>query len=391
MIAEPEPAPALSRDSAPAAPTTPATTATTATAVRRVESLTGLRFFAAVAVVLCHVGGSFSFVDHAVVADGYGYVGVTFFFLLSGFVLTWSCTGQAARRFWWLRISRIWPAACLMMVFAFTVIADKESIPGPGGHLAELALVQAWSPDQSVYFGGNGVEWSLSAELFFYALFPFAAAGLARLRGRGLATTAAATLLVLGLVPLIASTCGLSASLYYWLFFVFPPYRFGEFLLGMILARAVLLGLRAPRPALTASVGAAGAAVVLWSITRYTIESGVLVQRPDVALLFIPFFALLLWGCVSMELAGRRPWLATKPMLRLGEWSFALYLVHKPTFIFTSRWSWWHNHGGYSAVLMFAAYLALAVCVAACLCLFVERPIERRLRHLRIGNRPARV
>lgn len=363
----------------------PASAEQAAARPRRVDSLTGLRFFAAVAVVLCHVGGSFLFFRHVTVADGYGYVGVTFFFLLSGFVLTWSCTGQAARRFWWLRLSRVWPLSFIMMVFAFTVIANKENIPGPVGHVADLLLLQAWSPTQKVYFGGNGVEWSLSAELFFYALFPFAAAGLAKLRGRGLATTAAATLLVLGLAPLIASMRGMSASTYYWLFFVFPPYRFGEFLLGMILARAVVLGIRSPWPATTAVVGAAGSVAAMWSITRYTIDTGAAVQRPDVALLFVPCFALLLWGCVSGELAGRRSWLASRPMLRLGEWSFALYLVHKPTFIFTSRWSWWHNHGGYSAVLMFAAYLSLAVCVAGCLCLLIERPVERRLRRLRVG------
>jgi len=375
MLAEPNTAPTVSQSAA--AP---------AAVPRRLGSLTGLRFFAAVAVVLCHVGGSFSFVDHAVVADGYGYVGVTFFFLLSGFVLTWSCTGQAAPRFWWLRFSRVWPAACLTMVFAFTVIADKENIPGPVGHVAELALVQSWSPEQKVYFGGNGVEWSLSAEFFFYALFPFVAAGLARLRGRGLATTAVVTLVVLGVTPVIATSCGISASLYYWLFFVFPPYRFGEFLLGMLLARAVLLGARAPWPAWTAGVGALGTAAVMYALTRHTIDTGVYTQRPYVALLFIPFFLLLFWGCVSTEMAGRRTWLATKPMLRLGEWSFALYLVHKPTFIFTNKWGWWHNHGGYSAVLSFAAFLALAVCVAACLCLFVERPVERTLRRLPVGK-----
>lgn len=129
----------------------------------------------------------------------------------------------------------------------------------------------------------------------------------------------------------------------------------------------------------------------MYSLTRYTIDTGVAVQRPYVALLFIPFFLLLFWGCVSTELSGGRSWLATKPMLRLGEWSFALYLVHKPTFILTQQWGWWHNHGGYSAVLSFAAFLALAVCVAACLCLCVERPIERRLRRLPVGKRPARA
>lgn len=353
------------------------------TRVPRLDSLTGLRFFAAVAVVLCHVGGSFLFYSGVTVTDGYGYVGVSFFFLLSGFVLTWSCTGQTARRFWWLRFARVWPVSFVVMAFALTVIAALENTPGPVGRVLDLLLLQAWSPDQSVYFGGNGVEWSLSAELFFYALFPFVAARLATLRGRGLAITVAATLGVLGIAPLIGSLLHISATMYYWLFFVFPPYRFGEFLLGMALARLVMLGHRAPRPALTALAGLAGTAAALWFVTGFTLRTGTQVQRPDVALLVIPCFATLLWGCASGELAGSRWWLTARPMLRLGEWSFALYLVHKPTFLFTSNgFGWWQNDGGLPAVLWFAVYLSLAAGLAAAVSLLVERPVERRLRRI---------
>ena len=350
----------------------------------RVDSLTGLRFFAAVAVVLCHVGGGFVFVSGVTVADGYGYVGVTFFFLLSGFVLTWSCTGQAPRRFWWLRFSRVWPLACVMMIFSLTVISTQEKMPGLVGRVADVLLLQSWSANQQVYFGGNGVTWSLSAELFFYAMFPFVSMRLVKLRGRGLAVTALVTLAVLAGAPLIGSAFRVSAAMYYWLFFVFPPYRFGEFLLGMVLARAVMLGFRAPKPVLTTLAGLVGSAAAIWFVTWFTLRTGTQVQRPDVALLVIPCFVLLLWGCASGELAGRRSWLTSRPMLRLGEWSFALYLVHKPTYLPTSHWGWWHNQGGIAAVLWFAAYLAAAVCVAAALSTLIERPVERRLRRLAV-------
>ncbi len=80
------------------------------------RSLTSLRYFAALAVLLTHVNPYFLSNRWQQVALSYGYIGVSFFFLLSGFVLTWSCAEQPARRFWWNRFARIWPLQALMMI-----------------------------------------------------------------------------------------------------------------------------------------------------------------------------------------------------------------------------------------------------------------------------------
>jgi peptidoglycan/LPS O-acetylase OafA/YrhL len=53
----------------------------------RLPSLTGLRIFGSVAVGLCHVGNGFANAPSLTVAAAYGYAGVSFFFMLSGFVL----------------------------------------------------------------------------------------------------------------------------------------------------------------------------------------------------------------------------------------------------------------------------------------------------------------
>ena len=108
--------------------------------------------------------------------------------------MAWSDTPQSVRRFWWLRFARIWPLQFVMMAFAYTAISSHVKSPGPLGHVAQLLLLQAWSPDNPTYAGGNGVTWSLSVEMFFYLVFPLAIALLRRLRGRGLAVTAAVAL-----------------------------------------------------------------------------------------------------------------------------------------------------------------------------------------------------
>jgi peptidoglycan/LPS O-acetylase OafA/YrhL len=356
----------------------------------RLDSLTGMRFFAALVVVLIHVGGQFASARWLLTADNFGYIGVSFFFLLSGFVLTWSCARQPTRRFWWLRVARVWPAQFLLALVALTVLAAQERIPGTLlGKAEDLLLLQAWSRNEQVYYGGNGVSWSLSAEMFFYLLFPLAIVLLRRLRGRGLLATAAVTVAVMALAPLVATWIGVSAATYSWLFFVFPPYRFAEFLLGMVLARAMLLGLRIPAPGWTWLGAALGLAAAVCWLVELSLHTGTAIQRPFVALLMLPFFALLLLAGATRDLQRRRWWLSSWQLLRLGECSFALYLVHKPVFLLTSRWSWWDNPGGVWGLASFVAFLALAVAVAAVIHYLLEKPIERGLRRLPVGMRSA--
>ena len=379
------PEPVINSASAPAPE--PAASVPSDLRTARLGSLTGMRFFAALPVVLIHVGGQFVQAPWLNTANSYGYIGVSFFFLLSGFVLTWSCSGQPARRFWWLRLARVWPAQCLMAIIAMTLLASQEQIPGAPGKVAEIVLLQAWSPDQKVYYGSNGVSWSLSAEMFFYLLFPLVIIPLSRLRGRGLTITAVATLAILAGAPLIAAAENMSGAMYSWYFFVFPPYRFGEFLLGMVLARAMMLGLRVPAPTWVWLGAAAGLGAAIWKMTASTLN-GYGFQRPFVALIVLPFFALLVASGATLDLRGRRWWMNSWLLLRLGEWSFALYLVHKPTFLLTSRWHWWDSSGGLHSLLAFIMFLSLAVAVAAALHYLVEKPIASRLRHVSIGRGP---
>ncbi len=354
----------------------------------RLPSLTGLRIFGSVAVVLCHVGNGFANSAPLNVAAAYGYAGVSFFFMLSGFVLAWSyVAGQPVRRFWWQRFSRIWPLQMLVMVFAWTVLAADERIPGTLGHIAEALLIQSWFPDSRIYAGGNGVTWSLSNEMFFYLLFPLAMVLLRRLRARGLAVVAAVTLAVMVGPPLVllAAHVALPDYLYYWLFFVFPPYRFCEFLLGMVLGRAMVLGWRVPAPIASCLAATAGIAWVVWAITIYTVRSGSAVPRPFVALLAVPFFAWLLLASATRDLRPGRWWLGSRPLQLLGGWSYALYLIHAPTLVVTSPLGWWNNPGGLWGLADFLGYLALTLAVAAALHHLVEKPIERRLRRIPVG------
>jgi peptidoglycan/LPS O-acetylase OafA/YrhL len=155
----------------------------------------------------------------------------------------------------------------------------------------------------------------------------------------------------------------------------------------MLLARAVQLGVRIPAPAFVWGFGALGLGGVICGLTAYTRSVGIGVQRPYVALWVLPCFALMLAAGASRDVRTGRWWLGSRPMLRLGEWSFALYLVHKPVFLLTNPWGWWGMPRGLKSLEAFIVYISLAVAVAAALHYLIEKPIEHALRRLPVGRR----
>jgi len=124
-----------------------------------------------------------------------GYVGVSFFFVLSGFILVYTCQGRSVNpvKFWRTRFARIYPAyifSLLLMAPWFFYAATKLKFPlfaWATGHLKSatilvVALLQAWVPGNALAW--NSVCWSLSVESFFYLLFPLLLFVFAR-RSRG--------------------------------------------------------------------------------------------------------------------------------------------------------------------------------------------------------------
>jgi peptidoglycan/LPS O-acetylase OafA/YrhL len=352
----------------------------------RLHTLTGMRFLAALPIVFLHVGSNFFGLSTLRAAFGYGYIGVSFFFVLSGFVLTWSTSDMPARRFWWLRFARIWPAQALVaaMVFVF-LIQDRP--PDWPGRAADFLLVQSWWPSSDVYFGGNGVSWSLSCEAFFYLAFPALVIGIRRLDHRGLAVVGAGLLAMLAIAPAVGEWLGLSQQVMYWLFFILPAYRLLEFLLGMILARAVQCGFRVPHPRVAAVVSGTVLAGLVAFLVWATSNFGWYPSRPWVALLFLPVFASLVLAGATADIVGAASWLTSRPLQWLGATSFGLYLVHQPLFRITQSWGWWPTRHDLVGVLAFAAFLAVAVAVAGLLHHLVEKPLERRLRAIPVGLR----
>lgn len=134
----------------------------------KLDQLIGLRFFAAMLVVLHHCNDLFGI--HIV---NFNWLSVTFFFILSGFSLTLVYPSlenfTKIKKFWLSRIARIWPAYLFSFALGFYLVPYHwETLKA----LPNLLLLQSWIPFSAYYFSYNPVCWSISVEVFFYTVFP---------------------------------------------------------------------------------------------------------------------------------------------------------------------------------------------------------------------------
>ncbi|MGD0472533.1 MAG: acyltransferase [Candidatus Velthaea sp.] len=297
--------------------------------------LTSLRFFAALAVFFSHTPVTWTL--NAIF--GIGYTGVGFFYLLSGFILTYRYYGDfagglstlAAHRFYLARIARILPVylTTMLLMLAFMAVCGGKYWSGVATQVrlaevvAQTALVQSWIPVDAVYLGLNGQAWSVSAEMFFYALLPVVlwfATWLTRAARPPTILLAAAALwaLLFGV-----ELCHRGPASFYW-FYVFPPIRLPEFTIGILLGIAFL-----KRPAISRAglQPTTSELLVVGGVILATLVSPAFPASVRFSALSLPFSAALI--AVFARQGGTISRLLSAPaFVRLGEISFAFYLVH---------------------------------------------------------------
>jgi peptidoglycan/LPS O-acetylase OafA/YrhL len=243
---------------------------------------------------------------------GAGVTGVSFFFILSGFVLAWSARGHdRPQKFWLRRIARVYPVHLVTGLAALLLIWQQspDLLPSAGPLVANLLLVHAWWLDTRFNQSLDPVSWSLACEAFFYALFPAIFAALRRMRVHALWTVAGLSLAVIFIVPFFVERA---------IMHFFPLTRLAEFVLGVALAGLVRNGrLRRPGLGLATAVTVAG----------YALASSIHTQHRYAACTVIGF-ALLITAAATADIEGRRSVLAHWAVVRLGELSFAFYMVH---------------------------------------------------------------
>lgn len=185
---------------------------------QELKLLTGLRGIAAWWVVLYHIRGAMPWLPSSVQHGlSYGYLGVDFFFLLSGFVIwisahrDFEASGWGAYApFMWRRIARITPLYFLILGGAILLALALQSAGSADDRLFiwsdlpyHLAMIQAWGFIDPLHW--NVPAWSISTEMAAYLVFPLLAWP-TRLFGRNHWASALFFLLLCGAIHLYFSS-----------------------------------------------------------------------------------------------------------------------------------------------------------------------------------------
>lgn len=119
------------------------------------------------------------------IIEQFGTLPVSFFFILSGFVMTLGYDDKIGspsfqyKSYIIKRIKRIFPlnifclVLMLMITISLDILAHSFDINTYLLYIVDVFLIQAWIPIKTVYFSGNAVAWFLSSMLFCYLAFPW--------------------------------------------------------------------------------------------------------------------------------------------------------------------------------------------------------------------------
>jgi peptidoglycan/LPS O-acetylase OafA/YrhL len=358
----------------------------------RLPALTSLRFFAAFHVVIFH------FLAMQILRgpawyqklSSIGYVGVTFFFVLSGFILVYTYAGRPMilKDFWRARFARVYPAYAFSLVitgpwFFFAVLTmDIPFFAWAKAHLKltsglVVTLLQAWVPQAALSW--NPVAWSLSVEAFFYLLFPFLLVFLMRRSQPQLFLIAAgswlATLALSGLYVLrnpdhltVVNADVLGASWLNALKFN-PLARLPEFLLGMACGFLFLRSQRESKlalPLVLSGIAAFAAVVGFSNVIPYPILHTALLG---------PAFAAIVYGFALRPRWGA--FLENRLLVLCGDASYSLYLLHSMII-----GTFFHDRTGqvvHQTFLGVFVFALIAITISALVYRFIEEPARRKL------------
>ena len=353
----------------------------------QIPALTGLRFVAALMVMFGHTMGFYSgFGQIAYNAlSGFANMGMSLFFVLSGFVITYnyptlgSLRADELKRFAVARVARIYPL--YLAVLALNVAIWTAGNVTPVGLLAHLTLTQDWfmhtvnGVPLISQFQNAHVAWSISAEWFCYLLFPAICLLLAR-TPRPLLAAVTVWLVLATFMYWIHGARPEGGKFIEWLGYYSPYARLGEFVIGCL---TCLLSARLPAPGrgerrfvapLLVSAAVAWLAIAdEWFAT----PGGILSTYRWVAG-YTPGAAVLIFCCARYG----GSWLGDRWMVAAGDASYSFYMLHTLVTVAFMRWMPQPTDDPLLASAVIVAAIALNLAIS----LLIFRAFERPARNL---------
>lgn len=386
-----------------------------------IRQLTGIRALAALWVLVFHFRpfllSAFPFLWPLVPMFNVGYLGVDLFFVLSGFILTYTHLERMSHNwsprkslgFLWLRLSRIWPLLFFMMLvwgvyLGALLIHNRDgrisAALSPSRFLEHVTLIHAWG---TAHHDWNPIDWSLSAEWLAYLAFAVLVVPLARfgaqMRSRALALTA-----FFAVLPVVMIGFGFQdGSDLIWngntiVGGIVPLRVLCEFFAGAMVALLFLRhGQRTLPWWMRPTVVFLAIVALVYLIQHYDPNrwlrydqvwsyNGHLLWGSTETVIVVPLFVLLVGVLAASRTDPLTRFLSTRVLVWGGKVSFALYMCHwlfLDVFlhaIINLRVDREPMGWGYRATLL--VVIAAAILAAHLLYRFVEEPCRRVMRRM---------
>lgn len=306
-----------------------------------------------------------------------GFIGVSVFFTISGFVITSSLIDRERTRasrdvasFWLRRLRRLWPAAVLTLVVVLVLAhaGGWSSREMADDSLAAFAQTYNWHViSTGAVYGQDlpsivGHFWSLSIEMQFYVVAPLIS--LCLIAREKLHAAVYLTIVCIALVVSLNSES---------LTFVYSSTitRAGEISMGCLIAigQPAFSRLAAKRSVNNLMSGVGLIAIVsLVGIAKYSSMTTKLYANGGLLLIAV-LSSVSIIGLSNGRLVARA--FAITPLRFLGAISYSLYLIHFPVLIFVI---WWKISPGTHQWVA----LAISVAISIAMYTYVETPFRNR-------------
>jgi peptidoglycan/LPS O-acetylase OafA/YrhL len=349
-------------------------------------ALTGLRCFAALNIVFFHFSNPKWFGPFAPIVDN-GYTSVSFFLLMSGYILAYNYADRAAagqlkvRNFWIARLSRLYPVYVFALIVSLGMLMEewhaRSHLQFGLGIVLTPLLLQAWYPWLATFW--NTPAWTMCTEAFFYLIFPVVVLW-KRPKRIGALLGVMLGLWLLGMVL---------PSLYMWfhpdgvlhpdrytdgfwmraLKFT-PPPHVPSFLFGIALADLDGMIPRNSRQRLLFGLLGMGG---LYTILYYGDRMPFPLMHDG---LLMPLFGLAILGLAGLNIISR--FFGFLPFVAIGRASYCLYILH------FNLWNLIHDSHVLDRLHLaqFDPWLSYLLLVSGAILtmIFIERPCQRWIR-----------
>ncbi|WP_336962925.1 acyltransferase [Chryseobacterium contaminans] len=340
----------------------------------KISQITFTRFLAAMAIVISHFNKDLFLykIDYISKIFLNANVGVSYFFILSGFIMIVAYHKKDKIEYFEYyknRFARIYPLYVLgLLLYLVTRYSNFSIYKG----FLYLFGLQSWIPGEAMILNFPG--WSISVEFLFYLLFPLL---YNYLYSKGNKSIWVITVLIWIVTQVFCSLY--SDSSYYKgphtesheLLYYFPLMHINEFLVGN------LAGLYFMKNSGQKNYDVP-VVIIFGLLLLSLIFLPLFYHNGLMALLFIPLIIL-----ISRNNGAITKIFSWKPLEYLGEASYAVYITHIPV-LYILREVLKRGNYNFSIDIVFGIYIVVLIIICILFYQFIEKPLRDYLKRVKI-------